>query len=253
VDAQAGNAYKDEMIRVLKTMLPKNGFLTGDPAREPAMEWRPDAIIPMRFPPRRQRDDEEIAAYTFEVEAQRAIAHFSGGTYGSFRVPADFCRGLCGSRAGQLIVRFDHLMPADFRASLKTSDQKLLDDGTLAHKTLPNFKTDKERGDGGPSIGVSGGVAMIEHQHSKQFTGSFLLAHEMGHNFYLTHAADTKADHDGKDANCTMFYPSQTTLGKARWGRGTGAGVPVPLFCGKCLLKLRGWKIRTGALPAESP
>lgn len=250
-DNTAKQRYVAEMTRIIKAIKPTSGFFRGKPSREAAMQWRDDAIIPMRFPTRNQRDDETFEAFTIDEQAQNTVAHFAGGTYGLYRVPADFARALVGQRAGQVILRFDHLMSADLRAALKAADQKGFDEDTLPFKVLVNHKKDP-RGDGGPSIGVSGGVAMIEHQHARQFTAGYLVAHEMGHNYYLTHAADVNADHDKADRNCTMFYPSQTPLGKKSWGRKTGPGVPVPLFCGKCLLKLRGWKVREDPLPKES-
>ncbi|MDQ2642320.1 MAG: hypothetical protein M3020_00790 [Myxococcota bacterium] len=77
----------------------------------------------------------------------------------------------------------------------------------------------------------------------------YVVAHEMGHNFFLQHwenaGGSTPADHDTSDHNCSMSYsggapPHQTP------------GVYTPRFCGKCNLKLRGWDIDAAGLPAHS-
>ena len=83
-----------------------------------------------------------------------------------------------------------------------------------------------------------------------------LMAHEIGHNLYLSHwevpAGDfyrRPIDHDQNDHNCMMSYAwnitSRPTLAANGWlffGR----------FCGKCNLKLRGWDLTPAELPAQS-
>jgi hypothetical protein len=76
----------------------------------------------------------------------------------------------------------------------------------------------------------------------------YVIAHEFGHhNFLYHHEAASDAwpkHHDTNDHNCIMSYTD---------------GVPPrisekynPLFCGKCNLRLRGWKVTGAAIPAHS-
>lgn len=83
-----------------------------------------------------------------------------------------------------------------------------------------------------------------------------LMAHEIGHNMYLSHwqvpAADPyrrPIDHDQSDNNCMMSYawhlagrPAVNADGMKFHGR----------FCGKCNLKLRGWHIGGAGMPDKS-
>ncbi len=236
-------AYATEMIRVMKAI--NSGFLRSDPAREADMRWQNDGIVPYPFPIRPQNADETLDIYSnFILNAPKLIAEFAGGTYQLHRLPGDFVRTWLGGGNGQVIIRFDHLAQPDLNRDLNAKD-RLIHGAKPPGTVIPYFKRDG-RGDGGPSIGVSGGAALIEHQHADQFLGSFIVAHEMGHNYYLTHPHDMAADHDKSDENCTMKYPSTSTLGPKGWGTKSTPGAPVPLFCGKCILKLRGWKIRSG-------
>ncbi|MFO0587366.1 MAG: LysM peptidoglycan-binding domain-containing protein [Polyangiaceae bacterium] len=79
----------------------------------------------------------------------------------------------------------------------------------------------------------------------------YVVGHEMGHNLWLHHfenAGGTKpAEHDTSDHNCIMSYSSSSS-GFAHQAPGTF----TPRFCGKCNLKLRGWDVDGGALPASS-
>jgi peptidoglycan hydrolase-like protein with peptidoglycan-binding domain len=99
------------------------------------------------------------------------------------------------------------------------------------------------------------GITMIEIDiNMNQDT---LMAHEIGHNFYLSHwevpAADPyrrPIDHDQNDHNCMMSYAWNLT------GRADGVNANGQLFdgrfCGKCNLKLRGWNLSGAGLPASS-
>jgi hypothetical protein len=99
------------------------------------------------------------------------------------------------------------------------------------------------------------GVTMIEVDiNMNQDT---LMAHEIGHNFYLSHwevpAGDhfrRPDDHDRNDHNCMMSYAWNLT------GRTDNVNNNGQLFdgrfCGKCNLKLRGWNIGESGLPAQS-
>jgi hypothetical protein len=78
----------------------------------------------------------------------------------------------------------------------------------------------------------------------------YVVAHEMGHNFFLLHwenAGGVAADHDTSDHNCSMSYSSSGgPFAHQRPGKYT------PHFCGKCILKLRGWDINAAGIPAHS-
>lgn len=98
------------------------------------------------------------------------------------------------------------------------------------------------------------GVTMIEVDLSMD--QDTLMAHEVGHNLYLSHwevpAADSyrrPIDHDQNDHNCMMSYawniagrPAVNANGFLFLGR----------FCGKCNLKLRGWDLSPAELPTQS-
>jgi hypothetical protein len=79
----------------------------------------------------------------------------------------------------------------------------------------------------------------------------YVASHEMGHNFYLLHWENTGeanwSHHDLSDHNCTMSY-SSSIKGKPAHQK---PGTYTPHFCGKCNMKLRGWKITSGLMPAK--
>ena len=56
--------------------------------------------------------------------------------------------------------------------------------------------------------------------------------------------------HDTNDNNCIMCYPEGITSRPGlKWVKGDGAEAT---FCGKCVLKLRGWAVAKGDLPVAS-
>jgi hypothetical protein len=79
----------------------------------------------------------------------------------------------------------------------------------------------------------------------------YVVAHEMGHNFWLKHwehAGGSKAtDHDTNDHNCLMSYSSSSCAHANH-----RPGHYSPHFCGQCNLKLRGWDIDHAAILASS-
>lgn len=85
-------------------------------------------------------------------------------------------------------------------------------------------------------------VIMWDHR-PEEF--SYLIAHEMAHCLGLRHhenaGDDNPDDHDLADHNCVMSY-SGTERPHQR------ANVYSPMFCGKCNLKIRGWKVHTGLI-----
>ncbi len=99
------------------------------------------------------------------------------------------------------------------------------------------------------SYGLADSVIMADQKDPDKVY--YVVGHEMGHNLWLHHfenAGGTKpAEHDTADHNCIMSYSSSSS-GFAHQAPGTF----TPRFCGKCNLKLRGWDVDGGALPASS-
>lgn len=92
------------------------------------------------------------------------------------------------------------------------------------------------------STGQSKGVLLMDQRDPD--AAHYVWAHELGHSLFLYHWKNTgennTQDHDNDDDYCVMMYP------------GTGEAAKIdPDFCGKCLLKLRGWNEK--ALPATAP
>ncbi|MCC7535938.1 MAG: hypothetical protein IT379_06985 [Deltaproteobacteria bacterium] len=79
----------------------------------------------------------------------------------------------------------------------------------------------------------------------------YVVAHEMGHNFWLRHYevpasnGPQPGDHDTRDHNCAMTYSKTPPAYMAQ-------GVYTPHFCGKCNLKLRGWDAHAATMLASS-
>ncbi|MCA8959049.1 MAG: OmpA family protein [Planctomycetes bacterium] len=100
------------------------------------------------------------------------------------------------------------------------------------------------------SIGLPDSVIFADQKDPDQVY--YVVAHEMGHNFWLKHWEHTgksqvNNDHDQADHNCIMSY-SSGTCAHAHHRPGTY----TPHFCGQCNLKLRGWDIDEAAVPADS-
>lgn len=99
----------------------------------------------------------------------------------------------------------------------------------------------------GFSVGLPDSVIFIDQKDPDRIY--FVVAHEMGHSFWLQHAehtaGDVPADHDQRDHNCLMSYSDPESLRPY-----LRPGVFKPHLCGKCNLKLRGWDI--GPLPSDS-
>jgi len=105
-------------------------------------------------------------------------------------------------------------------------------------------------------IGLRSGVTIIDNEYSKELQDGFLISHEVGHCRYLTHHetkgsgnSDNPNDHDRNDHNCIMCYPWGIKSRNVAWKRNDKE---TATFCGKCILKLRGWKVANGGLPAQS-
>jgi hypothetical protein len=123
-------------------------------------------------------------------------------------------------------------------------------------------------------IGLGCGVTIIANSMYPQYHDRFVIAHEMGHNRWLRHHVSGKdemgatqrgnlhlaawnratnpcanpRDHDTLDTTCTMSYPFALNP-QPDW---SPTGNDQSAFCGKCLLKLRGWNVVEAALPTRS-
>jgi len=105
-------------------------------------------------------------------------------------------------------------------------------------------------------VGIADGVSVMDNGMPGEQDG-FLYAHESGHCRYLSHheidgsgASEVADDHDVSDHNCTMCYPNGIASRPGlTWNVGDAT---QSRFCGKCILKLRGWNVRDPALPASS-
>lgn len=132
---------------------------------------------------------------------------------------------------------------------------------------------------GDSSIGMPGGFALLSMSHVETYKDGFIVTHEMAHTAFIQHSFNTlqavwksadgskkredlkgfenPMEHDLSDLNCVMSYPNIAGLKgpkspppsparptvNAEIGE---AGVSVLKFCGKCILKLRGWRIAGG-------
>jgi hypothetical protein len=87
-------------------------------------------------------------------------------------------------------------------------------------------------------------------------------AHEVGHHKHLEHAGDVivtpaQHDHTSNTVDAALNPPNVVPADAAKWDRvcimsyvNTEAGTDAAYFCGKCILKLRGWKIEGGGAAA---
>ena len=123
------------------------------------------------------------------------------------------------------------------------------------------FKGHKENGveikadEGSSCTGTGGGGVYISERYRKELKDGFLYTHEIAHCLYLAHhhyIRPQKADdHDNTDHNCVMSYlhndgyiPTKVTKAEFAHRMGPGGDWKAK-FCGKCLLKLRGWIVNT--------
>lgn len=100
------------------------------------------------------------------------------------------------------------------------------------------------------SIGLPDSVIFADQKDPDKVY--YVVAHEMGHNFWLKHwenaDGSTPDDHDQDDHNCIMSYSTNSGLLAAI----QAPGIYTPHFCGQCNLKLRGWDIDQPTMPATS-
>jgi hypothetical protein len=78
----------------------------------------------------------------------------------------------------------------------------------------------------------------------------YIISHECGHHCFLYHnfpsTNENPNHHDKSDWNCIMTYSRQAEINSGIHGL---RGTLNPLFCGKCNLRLRGWKIVHPTIP----
>lgn len=115
-------------------------------------------------------------------------------------------------------------------------------------------------------LGLPNGIAAVGRWRRAQWKDRFFFSHEIAHCCYLMHSwtgavaaggIEKPGHHDKHDLNCIMCYPFTRVWRGVRninVARGAGAN-HVMHFCGKCLLKLRGWKVvdpQAQVLPIQS-
>jgi hypothetical protein len=98
---------------------------------------------------------------------------------------------------------------------------------------------------------LGGGGVYISEEYRQKLKDSFLITHEIGHTYYLSHPTQEPLDHDGADKNCTMWYLHSGQVASRGQVDMSSGSANESKFCGKCLLKLRGWKVR--ALATVTP
>lgn len=127
------------------------------------------------------------------------------------------------------------------------------------HAPVPGTLTNQQiygpiSGIGLPAVGAALGGSWIFTETKPEPT----WAHEIGHHKHLEHAASgpgAKVDQHDSSANANVTNPPETVALKKNWDRccimsythDDGANDRL-YFCGRCILKLRGWKVEGGAL-----
>jgi hypothetical protein len=98
------------------------------------------------------------------------------------------------------------------------------------------------------SLGAADSVVFLYKYPAVKYYAD--ISHEIGHCLFIRHwehaPGSQPAEHDRNDHNCTMSYPSNT----CKHEHHHGVRKMTPHFCGKCNLRLRGWKVP--ALPSKS-
>jgi hypothetical protein len=99
------------------------------------------------------------------------------------------------------------------------------------------------------SVGMADSIILADQKDPDKVY--YVVAHEMGHNFWLHHwehvDVPSPKEHDQKDHNCLMSYSSSACAHPHHV-----PGTYTPHFCGKCNLKLRGWDIDHADMPDDS-
>lgn len=107
------------------------------------------------------------------------------------------------------------------------------------------------------SAALPNGVVIIDNKYSQDSKDSFLFSHEIAHCLNLSHHeipsrydSANKEDHDLSDHNCTMSYPQGIrSRPDLEWNK---TNSDISAFCGKCLMKLRGWQVNSNELPDDN-
>jgi hypothetical protein len=104
--------------------------------------------------------------------------------------------------------------------------------------------------------GALGGLFLDTGEEARTY-----WAHEVAHHKHLEHAGDViavPAQHDTRLNTVSATVKGDTDVNSRNWDRvcimsyvNTDAGDDAGYFCGKCLLKLRGWKVEGLPNPAS--
>jgi hypothetical protein len=142
--------------------------------------------------------------------------------------------------SGFIVVNFLLHKPVDIKNDPANGDNTV----TAANKGFVTW---------GGSIGLADSVILADQKDPDKVY--YVVAHEMGHNFYLLHWENTgennQSDHDQDDHNCMMSYSDFSFADPGRYAHHE-PGVYTPHFCGKCNLALRGWDIVAGGMAAKA-
>ncbi len=107
------------------------------------------------------------------------------------------------------------------------------------------------------SMGLADGI--VTYDLGDNDRRGYVITHEFGHHNFLYHnfhdsaGDDNLKHHDTSDWNDIMTYPQNATP-PAPLTANNLVGTINPLYCGKCNLRLRGWRIVANApLPGSFP
>ncbi len=141
---------------------------------------------------------------------------------------------------GLVLFRFEFCSPVEIRSAARRIKG-------LTYKrpqvVEANYMKEKVKG-----LGVPYGVAAVGRKGRDDWKDSFFYSHEISHCYYLTHSfsltggMEVRVDHDLGDLNCIMGYPSALKSVRPNLDMSHNSDYTMH-FCGKCILKLRGWKI----------
>jgi hypothetical protein len=154
--------------------------------------------------------------------------------------------------AGTIILRVDPFAPVRIRREINIRFFRGIIESIV--NWIPNYhQSDYLHA---TSAGLVKGVVLMNNVQTAADKDKYLFAHEMAHCRYLQHweaglmGGGKPQDHDQNDHNCIMSYAEEITSRHGlSWSK---TSLDEPRFCGKCILKLRGWDVRANGMPAQS-
>jgi hypothetical protein len=214
------------------------------------MEFKDDGLYPL--PIRAQQDNESSADYKTYISG---LVTGLPGIQMAFDDISDLIYQEASARrpAGTIVLRASLHEPVKVRRELcwilrKTGIQRLV------NYLFPYYHKGDNRS--AISAGLNKGIALLDNAATAEDKDKYIFSHEMAHCRYLRHweviigGGSKPQEHDQNDHNCIMSYaefiPSRPNL---HWHKRNSE---EPRFCGKCVLKLRGWDVRDNALPVQS-